>query len=140
MIQAGGIDSIPQMVMRTGIIDAINPRNVRRDIKMQHVQAVTSIPTGAPYGPPGSTSPAMPEASPGPEAPGAGEIKGADAAGRPVREFHVGGNPNAVSAKVAVGALRRSVARPRSCATPVSKPRFRALCQDRSPVWPVGKQ
>lgn len=91
--------------MKTGVIDAMSPRNARRDIKMQHVQAMTSIPTGAPYGPPGSP---MPAAAPGPEAPGAGEIKGADAAGRPVREFHVGGNPNAASAKVAAGALKRA--------------------------------
>jgi hypothetical protein len=38
------MDSIPQFVMRTGVISPFNPINARQDISERHVQGVTNAP------------------------------------------------------------------------------------------------
>ncbi|OHD23635.1 MAG: hypothetical protein A2Y38_01400 [Spirochaetes bacterium GWB1_59_5] len=38
----GGRGSIPALVMRTGLIQPVNPANARRDITTQHVQNITT--------------------------------------------------------------------------------------------------
>lgn len=40
------MDSIPEFVMRTGVIAPFAPGNARRDIQVAHVQSVTNLPVG----------------------------------------------------------------------------------------------
>lgn len=77
--------SIPEMVMRTGVIETFNPLNARQDINVNHVERITHIPVG--------TQP--------------GTINGADANGQPVREFPpMQAAPDPESAKRAVAGLQ----------------------------------
>lgn len=93
-----GGGSVPYNVMTTGAIAPFNPMGVRHDIRAQYVDDATRIPVGhqpgfAPSGP-----------APGPTA---GVLRGATGEGRPIREFHMTGNPNAIEARqVAAGARR----------------------------------
>ena len=58
-------ESIPQLVMRTGIIRPVRPENARRDISIQHVEAATRLAVGQPM------SPAFLPPTPGPLTPAA---------------------------------------------------------------------
>lgn len=40
------MDSIPEFVMRTGVIAPFSPGNARRDIRAAHVQSITNLPVG----------------------------------------------------------------------------------------------
>jgi hypothetical protein len=40
------MDSIPEFVMRTGVLTPFAPGNARRDIQSSHVQAITNLPVG----------------------------------------------------------------------------------------------
>lgn len=44
-------ESIPQLVMRTGIIRPVRPENARRDISIRHVEAATRLAVGQPISP-----------------------------------------------------------------------------------------
>jgi len=44
-------ESIPQLVMRTGIIRPVRPENARRDISIAHVEAATRLAVGQPISP-----------------------------------------------------------------------------------------
>jgi len=44
-------ESIPQLVMRTGIIRPVRPDNARRDISIAHVDAATRLAVGQPMSP-----------------------------------------------------------------------------------------
>lgn len=58
-------ESIPQLVMRTGIIRPVRPENARRDISIAHVDAATRLAVGQPM------SPAFLPPTPGPLSPAA---------------------------------------------------------------------
>lgn len=58
-------ESIPQLVMRTGIIRPVRPENARRDISIRHVEAATRLAVGQPI------SPAFLPPTPGPFTPAA---------------------------------------------------------------------
>lgn len=64
----GARGSLPALVMRTGLIQPVNPRNARRDISLRHVEGITDGVTGlAPYTPagmPGSMPPIVPVPAP----------------------------------------------------------------------------
>lgn len=63
--------SIPALVMRTGLIQPVDPRNARRDISQRHVDEVTDGVTGLmPYTPSGLPS-SMPPIVPVPAPPSA---------------------------------------------------------------------
>jgi hypothetical protein len=58
-------ESIPQLVMRTGIIRPVRPENARRDISIAHVDAATRLAVGQPMSPdflPPTPSPLTPAA------------------------------------------------------------------------------
>ncbi len=58
-------ESIPQLVMRTGIIRPVRPSNARRDISIAHVEAATRLAVGQPISPaflPPTPSPLSPAA------------------------------------------------------------------------------
>ncbi len=58
-------ESIPQLVMRTGIIRPVRPDNARRDLSIEHVDAATRLVVGQPI------SPAFLPPTPGPLTPAA---------------------------------------------------------------------
>jgi hypothetical protein len=58
-------ESIPQLVMRTGIIRPVRPENARRDVSISHVEAATRLAVGQPM------SPAFLPPTPGPLSPAA---------------------------------------------------------------------
>ena len=97
----------PEMVMRTGVWDTVSPLRIRQPISPAQVEATTRIPTGrelqsqVPYQPvPAAIAPPPPALQ--------GAYLGADANGRPVREFHVPGAPSGPEAKAVGAALRQS--------------------------------
>lgn len=97
-----GGGSVPYNVMATGAIAPFNPIDVRHDIAAQFVQRTTQIPVGQQPGViPGAGMPAPAATN--------GVLLGASQDGRPVREFRVSGNPNAIEAK-AIAAGARQVA------------------------------
>jgi len=49
----GGRGSIPALVMRSGLIQPVSPRDARRDLTLQHVLDVTTMPGHVPYMPAG---------------------------------------------------------------------------------------
>jgi hypothetical protein len=118
-----GGGSIPEFVMRTGSIAPFNPMHARHDISERSVAEATRVPVGYPVGvasyspPPMSAAAAAAErvaqaqaqTAPAPAAT-AGILLGADAQGRPVRQFDLPGAPSAPQAKRAVAALRQTAA------------------------------
>lgn len=100
-----GGGSVPYGVFATGAVAPFNPMAVRHDIRAGYVQDATRIPVGMRPGftPTGPQSP--PSSPPGP--PASGLLKGATPEGRPVREFMMSGNPNALEARQQAAAARR---------------------------------
>lgn len=106
------LDSLPEFVMRTGVLAPFGPTHVRQDVRPAHIRKVTSLPTGAPTAPnrPTTTAAPLPTIVAPPQAPGQmnGYLAGADAAGRPVREFPQEGAPTTLEAKTAAAAIKKA--------------------------------
>ncbi|HEV3059581.1 MAG TPA: hypothetical protein VGY48_15130 [Vicinamibacterales bacterium] len=115
--------SIPELVMRTGIIRTMNPSHARQDIDAQHVLNVTSahgISTeyDQPVAQPSATQQAVaatvvatpPIPVPPPPAPPGmhGVMLGATASGQPVAAFQIDAAPQPHQAQGAVMALRKA--------------------------------
>lgn len=95
-----GGGSLPANIIATGAIAPFSPMDVRHDIQSGYVQDRTRIPVAQR---PGFT-PTGP-AKQGPPADGA--LLGATPSGRPVREFQMPGNPNAIEARQLAAGARR---------------------------------
>jgi hypothetical protein len=107
-----GQGSLPEFVMRTGVLSPFGPTNIYRDVKAAAIARMTALPTSAPTAPnpPTTTVPSVSAA--GPIAGSLGNYLGADAEGRAVREFPItGGAPTTEEAKVATAALKETAKR-----------------------------
>jgi len=40
------VDSVPEFVMRTGVLAPFSPMNVRQDVQESHIDRITNIPVG----------------------------------------------------------------------------------------------
>jgi hypothetical protein len=101
-----GQGSLPEFVMRTGVLSPFGPTNIRRDVKSAAIARMTAMPTSRPTAPNRPTTYADPAAGPVSGA-FAGYYLGADASGRPIRDFPVdAGAPTTAEAASAVSALK----------------------------------
>lgn len=115
--------SIPEMVMRTGILRSINAENARQDIQTQHVLDLTS-PNGITTAydsmqpaPPSATTAAVAQTvvatpptpvPPAPAPPGTHGISLGSFQGKPVAHFNINASPPAGEAQGAALALKRA--------------------------------
>ena len=87
------LTTIPEYVMRTGVITIFDPRQARAGANQRFVEETVRTPVGR-------------EAGKVPD--GSGAILGSDASGRPVRQFNMPQMPTSAQALRATAALKES--------------------------------
>ena len=107
-----GQGSLPEFIMRTGVLSPYGKTDIYRDVKSAAIARMTALPTSRPTAPNPPTTTAPSVSAAGPIAGWFGRSLGADAAGRPIREFPIeAGAPTTEEAKNAAAALKEVASR-----------------------------